>query len=89
MGINLLTGEHRPPQPEDYCTKIAAVSAKHIDTPLFRAFLERITDCNVELQKYLQRAAGYWMTGSTEEHVLFFLYGTGANGKSVLINTLK
>jgi putative DNA primase/helicase len=32
--------------------------------------------------------AGYTLTGSTQEHALFFLYGTGANGKSVFVNTL-
>lgn len=29
------------------------------------------------------------MTGSTQEHALFFAYGTGANGKSVLLNTVS
>ena len=32
--------------------------------------------------------AGYCLTGVTTEHALFFLYGTGANGKSVFVNTL-
>jgi putative DNA primase/helicase len=36
----------------------------------------------------LQRMAGYALTGSTAEHALFFGHGTGANGKSVLTNTL-
>jgi putative DNA primase/helicase len=40
------------------------------------------------LQAYLQRMVGYALTGSTQEHALFFLYGTGANGKSVFVNTL-
>jgi putative DNA primase/helicase len=31
---------------------------------------------------------GYALTGSTQEHAVFFLYGTGANGKSVFVNTL-
>ena len=31
---------------------------------------------------------GYSLTGLTREHALFFLYGLGANGKSVMINTV-
>src|SRR5262249_34565131 len=31
---------------------------------------------------------GYALTGSTREHALFFLYGPGANGKSVFMNTV-
>ena len=32
---------------------------------------------------------GYALTGITREHALFFLYGTGANGKSVFLNTVS
>jgi putative DNA primase/helicase len=42
----------------------------------------------MQLLFYLQRVAGYCLTGLTSEHVLFFLYGTGANGKSVFVETL-
>jgi putative DNA primase/helicase len=37
---------------------------------------------------YLQRVAGYCLTGLTTEHALFFIYGSGGNGKSVFLNTL-
>ena len=30
---------------------------------------------------------GYCLTGSIRDHALFFLYGTGGNGKGVLLNT--
>src|SRR5262249_5550062 len=40
------------------------------------------------LQDYMQRMLGYALTGCTTEHALFFLYGTGANGKSVLMSTV-
>jgi putative DNA primase/helicase len=36
----------------------------------------------------VQRAIGYSLTGEIREHALFLLYGTGRNGKSVLLNTL-
>jgi putative DNA primase/helicase len=31
---------------------------------------------------------GCALTGVTRDHALFFLYGLGANGKSVFINTI-
>ncbi|WP_048863261.1 phage/plasmid primase, P4 family, partial [Acidisphaera rubrifaciens] len=43
---------------------------------------------DADLVRFLQRAAGYALTGSTREHALFFGYGTGGNGKGVFLNTL-
>jgi putative DNA primase/helicase len=73
---------------ERYCTKSAAV-APGGDCTQWRRFLDEITDGDKELQAYLQRMAGYCLTGLTDEQVMFFLYGTGANGKGVFINTLS
>ena len=41
------------------------------------------------MQAFLQRACGYSLTGQTVEHALFFLYGTGANGKSTFVETMR
>lgn len=87
--LDLRTGASRDPLPSDLCTKITAVVPDNRNCPLWRRFLDRVTAGNAELQSYLQRVAGYCLTGSTREHVLFFLYGTGANGKSVFINSLR
>jgi putative DNA primase/helicase len=86
--VELYTGAARPPRREDYITKIAAVAPNRRGCPIWMKFLDTVTDGNKELQTYLQRVAGYCMTGFTTEHVLFFLYGVGANGKSVFVNTL-
>ena len=56
--------------------------------PVWLQFLETIFEGNLELIEYLQRVAGYALTGNTEEHAMFFCYGTGANGKSTMLNTL-
>ena len=36
---------------------------------------------------FVQRAAGFALTGTTAEHKLRFLHGLGRNGKSVFLNT--
>ena len=85
--MDLQTGKMRQHDPERYCTKMTAV-APGGECPTFLAFLKRATNGDEALQAYWQRVAGYSLTGSTREHALFFGYGTGANGKSVLIGTL-
>jgi len=86
--VDLRGGELRPARREDYITKATAV-APGGDCPRWLAFLSRITNDNRELQDFMQRMCGYALTGMTREHALFFLYGTGANGKSVFINTIS
>jgi putative DNA primase/helicase len=85
--IDLHTGNMRPHTSDNYVTKITAVAPGGV-CPMWHEFLKRITDGDSELQRFLQRVAGYSLTGSTREHALFFLYGVGANGKSVTINTV-
>jgi putative DNA primase/helicase len=69
-------------------TKMTAV-APGGECPRFIAFLNEITNGDRALCDFLQRMFGYCITGSTREHGLFFFYGTGANGKSVLLNTVS
>lgn len=85
--IDLRTGAGLAHDPLRFMTKIACASAVG-DCPVWLQFLDTVTGGDVELQAYLQRMAGYCLTGVTTEHALFFLYGTGANGKSVFANTL-
>ena len=85
--VDLRTGDMRPHRAEDFMTKITAI-APGGECPLFLAFLDRITRSDREIVAYLQRVFGYALTGLTREHALFFAYGTGANGKSVLLSTV-
>jgi putative DNA primase/helicase len=85
--VDLHTGIMRPAKREDYATKITAV-APGGECPLWLAFLSRVTNGNKDLQDYLQRMCGYALTGMADEQALFFLYGTGANGKSVCMKTI-
>ncbi len=85
--VDLHTGATRPHRADDFMTKITA-AAPGGDCPLFLAFLDKITGRDCDLIAYLQRALGYALTGITREQALFFAYGTGANGKGVLLSTL-
>jgi putative DNA primase/helicase len=85
--VDLRTGKMRAHRPEDHLTKITPVAPGGA-CPLWRAFLAKVTNGDTELQAYLQRLAGYTLTGSIREHALFFVYGTGSNGKTVLTNAL-
>jgi putative DNA primase/helicase len=86
--IDLRSGKQRPHCLNDYLTKRTAV-APGGKCPRWRKFMREITDGDTELQRYLQRAAGYCLTGVTREQELFFLYGTGLNGKGVFLQTLS
>ena len=85
--VDLKTGRLRPHDRADRMTRITTATPRG-DSPRWRAFLADVTGGDGELQKYLQRMVGYCLTGSIEEHALFFLYGTGANGKSVFANAI-
>ena len=88
--INLKTGALREPRREDLITKRALV-AYDPDTqaPLFLAFLDRIMGGNAALIGFIHRAVGYSLTGTTDEQCLFFLHGSGQNGKSTLLTAIK
>jgi putative DNA primase/helicase len=87
---DLRTGLGKRPDPADYITKKTACPCAPSGTehPLWTALLDRITDGDRELQGFLQRYFGYCLTGEISEHCFIFGYGTGANGKSTLINTI-
>jgi putative DNA primase/helicase len=87
--INLQTGRLCLHKPSDYMTKITAVAPDgNCATPTWDGFLDRVAGGDADLVGFLQRVAGYALTGTTQEHALFFLHGTGANGKSTFINAV-
>ena len=86
--VDLRTGKMREHRSDDHMTKITAVSPGG-DCPLWLKFLHRVTKGDADLIAFLQRLFGYTLTGSTREQVLGFFYGTGNNGKGVLLNTVS
>jgi len=88
--LDLRTGELKPHNREDLITRLSPVDYDPKATcPAWLNFLEQIMDGNADVIRFLRKAAGYSLTGSTREQCLFMLYGTGANGKSTFLNILS
>ena len=86
--VDLKTGRTRANDRADRMTKITTARPGG-ECPQWTAFLSNVTGGDADLQAYLQRMVGYCLTGVTSAHALFFLYGTGANGKSVFANVIS
>lgn len=87
--LDLRTSKLRPHRREELISNIVEVTFDaDADCELWDAFLWRVTDRNEELYGYLRRFVGYLLVGDTSEQALHFLYGLGANGKSVFCEVL-
>lgn len=87
--VDLRTGRLRAHDRRDRMTRLATATQRGEAAARWTSFLADITGGDSALQSYLQRVVGYCLTGSTDAHALFFLYGTGANGKSVFVNVVS
>lgn len=88
--IDLRSGKVTAHDSKLYLTKIAfAEYSENADCPRWNAFLNDIFGGDKELIRYVQKAVGYSLTGSTAEQCAFFLYGTGRNGKSTFLEVVR
>ncbi len=86
--LDLRTGTLRSVSPELRVSKRCRVAFDSgVDCPRFRAFLKEVLP-EADVRAFLRRFVGYTITGSVEEQVFAFLHGSGANGKSVLVELL-
>jgi putative DNA primase/helicase len=86
--IDLKTGNLRPHSREDLLTKIAPVEyLPNATRPMWERFIADVLP-DPDVRRFVQKAVGYSLTGSIREQIMLFLYGTGANGKSVLLTVL-
>ena len=86
--VDLTTSGRRDTSPDLHLTKITGVEVDDSECPRWLDFLNDITESDDELIAFLQRVVGYCLTGDTREHALFFLHGSGANGKSTFLSVL-
>jgi putative DNA primase/helicase len=86
--IDLRTGELREHRREDLITKIAPVEYDpDAKAPAWAATLERALP-SPAVRSFFKKLCGYALTGDVSEQMLPVLYGTGANGKSTVLNAL-
>jgi putative DNA primase/helicase len=56
--------------------------------PAWQKFLHETAGGDALMVKYMQRVAGYCLTGSTAAQSFWLIWGPGGNGKSVFLNVL-
>ena len=86
--VDLTTGQMIAHDPGQLMTKLTAAAPAPGRAEAWLAFLDDATGGDKAFQAYLQRLAGYCLTGQTSEQILAFFYGKGGNGKGTFLNTL-
>ena len=88
--LNLRTGYLRKHRSRDYLTRLSPVEYdESAECPRWLSFLDRIMKGDEELIEFLHRAIGYSLTGDTGAQCFFILFGTGANGKTTFLETIR
>lgn len=87
--VNLQTGEIREAdRTVDFNTRQTAVAPARIPTPVWDSFLKDVIQ-DSERIAYLQELLGASLFGDSRFHVLPVLVGSGANGKSTLLDVVS
>jgi len=88
--IDLRTGDLLLHRQADNITKICPFEYDPSATsPLWDDYLERFFPDRGEVVMYLQRVAGYALTGFSNVKALFILEGVGNSGKTTFVETIK
>jgi putative DNA primase/helicase len=99
--VDLRTGQLRHHDRDDKITKLVHhLYEPSAECPTWRKFLEEIMGGGPDagepeleradrLLEYLQRAIGYSLTGNVNEKAVFVLFGSGNNGKSTMLATIR
>lgn len=88
--LDLRTGELRPHDPAELHTKIVPLDYDAgAQAPTWERFLKEVFDGDSDLIEFVQRFAGYSLTGDVREQLLLFAHGTGANGKTTMLGILR
>lgn len=89
--MDLRSGEMKKHNPKDYITKIIGNGVAYdpaATCPRWIQFLDEIFRGDADLVGFVQKMAGYALTGDTREQCFFILHGCGRNGKSTFVKTM-
>lgn len=87
--VDLRTGELLRGRPDLHITRRSSVAySRNHPGPRFQQFLDYATYGDKEYQEWLQKAAGYTLTGLHTYDILFLVYGPPGSGKNVLVESL-
>jgi len=88
--VELLTDTLRPGRKEDLITmNTGIVFDPKAECPRWTQFLEEVFDGKADIISFMQRWAGYCLTGSVKEQAFMICYGSGSNGKSLVLTMLR
>ncbi|WP_286342543.1 phage/plasmid primase, P4 family [Ferrimonas sp. YFM] len=88
--VNLRTGQHESARREHLITRYSPVAYDANATcSRWEQFINEICCGDHQLAEFIQRCVGYWITGRTDEQLLFYLYGHGCNGKSTFMSVIQ
>jgi P4 family phage/plasmid primase-like protien len=88
--IDLKTGRLMPHDRNQLLSTISPVKFDpRAECPKWMEFLEKVMQGDQELVSFLQRLAGYTMSGSVAEQAFCVNWGEGSNGKSTYLDVLS
>lgn len=87
--VDLRTGELLRGRPDLHITKRASVGyTQGLRNVRWEQFIDFATGGDKELQEWLQRAAGYTLTGLNTQDILFLVYGPSGSGKNTFVEAM-
>lgn len=87
--VDLRTGQIVANAPEQHCARITDVGYRDEPSPMWLKFLDDTFGKDKSVQSYVQRLVGLSASGEPGEQILPFVYGSGANGKSVFMEVVQ
>lgn len=85
--VDLRTGKMRARNRDDYLTQVTQASPDPaMRCPNWLRFIGEVFAHDRDMIEFIQRMGGYILTGDRREQLLFFAHGSGANGKSTMLD---